>query len=213
MQLRWLLMETAMRLVGRITDWNDEKGYGFVVPDGGGDRAFVHVRAFQRGSRRPLVGDLISYLPAKDPRGRTNASDIRHVGQKIAAGRGASRFPRAALGFTALICSAGLALFGLIPGVLAGAISALSGLTYFMYWLDKSAARRNRQRTPESTLHLLGVAGGWPGALIAQQQFRHKTIKRSFQVSFWVTVALNIAFLAWLARSGAAARIAQTLGS
>lgn len=202
-----------MRLAGRITDWNDEKGYGFVVPNGGGDRAFVHVNEFQRGSRRPVVGDLITYLPTKDQRGRTNASDIRHVGQKIAAGRGALRFPRTALGFTALICSSGLALIGLIPGVLAGAIFALSALAYLMYWLDKSAAQSNRQRTPESTLLLLGLAGGWPGALIAQQQFRHKTIKRSFQFSFWVTVALNIAALAWLARSGVAARIAQSLGS
>ena len=202
-----------MRFAGRITEWNDEKGYGFVVPNGGGDRAFVHVNEFQRGSRRPVVGDLISYLPAKDQRGRINASVIRHAGQKIAVPHSPSRLPRAALGFVGLICFSGLAVVGFIPGILAGAVLGLSMLTYLMYWSDKSAAQHNRQRTPESTLHLLGLAGGWPGALIAQQQFRHKTIKRSFQFTFWVTVAPNIAVVTWLTKSGVAAEILQSLGS
>ena len=37
-----------MRYLGRVTDWNDTKGFGFVMPNGGGDRAFVHVKAFER---------------------------------------------------------------------------------------------------------------------------------------------------------------------
>lgn len=201
-----------MRLAGRITDWNDEKGYGFVVPNGGGDRAFVHVNAFQRGSRRPAAGDLISYLPAKDPRGRLNARDIRHAGQRIAAPRSPSRLPRAALGIAALIAVAALATLGVLPRILAGIVFAASGLAYLAYRLDKSAAQDDRRRTPEATLHLLGLAGGWPGALIAQQQFRHKTAKRSFQLAFWITVALNIAALAWLATSEVAAGIAHSLG-
>ncbi|MCB1577615.1 MAG: cold shock domain-containing protein, partial [Xanthomonadales bacterium] len=52
-----------MRFVGRIAEWNDEKGYGFVEPNGGGERAFVHVKAFERRNRRPADGDLISYEP------------------------------------------------------------------------------------------------------------------------------------------------------
>ncbi|MCB1578653.1 MAG: cold shock domain-containing protein, partial [Xanthomonadales bacterium] len=52
-----------MRFVGRIAEWNDEKGYGFVEPNGGGERAFVHVKAFERRVRRPADGDLISYEP------------------------------------------------------------------------------------------------------------------------------------------------------
>jgi len=62
-----------MRLAGRITDRNDDKGFGFVAPNGGGTRAFVHINASQRGSRRPVDGDMISYLPDVDARGRTNA--------------------------------------------------------------------------------------------------------------------------------------------
>lgn len=44
----------------------------------------------------------------------------------------------------------------------------------------------------ESTLLLLGLVGGWPGAIVAQQTLRHKTIKLSFRVSFWLSVVVNI---------------------
>ena len=200
-----------MRLAGRITDWNDEKGFGFVVPNGGGDRAFVHVNEFQRGSKRPVSGDLISYVVATDQRGRLNAKQIRHAGQKIAVPRTPSRVPRAGLGAAALALGAALVFFRVIPFLLLAAVTGLSLLAYFMYWVDKSAAQRGGKRTPESTLHLASLAGGWPGALIAQQQFRHKTIKQPFQSVFWVTVALNVAAVAWLVKSGIAAELAQSL--
>ena len=202
-----------MRLAGRISDWNDEKGFGFVVPNGGGDRAFVHVNELQRGSRRPVLGDLVSYLPSKDQRGRLNAKEIRHAGQKVLAPRAPSRVPRAALGAVALASASALAAAGVIPILLVAALFGLSALAYLMYWLDKSAAQRNGQRTPENTLHLVGLAGGWPGALIAQQRFRHKTIKQPFQVVFWVTVVFNVAAVTWLVKSGIAADVAQSLSS
>ena len=50
----------------------------------------------------------------------------------------------------------------------------------------------------EDTLHLLGLVGGWPGALIARQLFRHKSTKQSFRTTLWVTVVLNCAALLWL---------------
>ena len=65
------------------------------------------------------------------------------------------------------------------------------------YAADKSAARSGRWRTAERTLHLLALIGGWPGALIAQRAFRHKSRKPSFQIAFFVTVALNCAALLW----------------
>lgn len=65
-----------------------------------------------------------------------------------------------------------------------------------MYGLDKAAAGRDARRTPENSLHLADLLGGWPGALIAQQQFRHKTIKQPFRSIFWFTVIANAAALA-----------------
>lgn len=68
-------------------------------------------------------------------------------------------------------------------------------------------AGRGYRRVPESHLHLLSLAGGWPGALIAQPVFRHKTIKQPFQGVFWATVVLNMAGLVWLVGSGNMARM------
>lgn len=191
-----------MRLAGRISDWNDDKGFGFATPSGGGTRAFVHVNAFQRGSRRPVDGDLVSWLPAVDARGRTNATQVRHAGQKVAAPRQPSRVPRTALGTLALLAAAVAAGMGWMPIAVAGWYAAASLVAFFMYRADKVAAERGRQRTPEATLHMAGLVGGWPGALFAQQAFRHKTIKQPFQTVFWATVVLNLVALGWLAGEG-----------
>jgi len=64
---------------------------------------------------------------------------------------------------------------------------------------DKPAASANAQRTPEITLHGLALAGGWPGALLAQQFLRHKSTKQEFRQTFWGTVLLNLAGLVALA--------------
>lgn len=66
-------------------------------------------------------------------------------------------------------------------------------VTFAVYAADKSAARRRAWRTRESTLHLLALAGGWPGALVAQKVLRHKSAKAGFRKVFWVTVFLNVA--------------------
>ncbi|MGY0800189.1 DUF1294 domain-containing protein, partial [Lysobacter sp. A286] len=177
-----------MRFVGRISDWNEDKGYGFVTPHDGGDRAFVHIKAFQFGSRRPIDGDLISYAASKDARGRTNATDVRHAGQKIEQRKPYRPFPRLALGVTFLVAVSLGTFFGIVPAMITVGYVLLSCVSYIMYSLDKAAAGKNMQRTPESTLHSVDLLGGWPGALIAQQQFRHKTVKASFQQIFWVAV-------------------------
>jgi uncharacterized membrane protein YsdA (DUF1294 family) len=73
-----------------------------------------------------------------------------------------------------------------------------SMVCFAAYALDKSAARAGTRRTPERTLLLLGLAGGWPGAVLAQQWLRHKTRKQPFQSLFWLTVAAHAALAGWL---------------
>ena len=90
------------------------------------------------------------------------------------------------------------AVLGILPPVVVILYAAVSLLTYVFYYLDKSAARNGGWRTKESTLHLLAVLGGWPGALLGQQRLRHKTRKQPFRFIFWLTVLANIGFLVWL---------------
>jgi uncharacterized membrane protein YsdA (DUF1294 family) len=74
----------------------------------------------------------------------------------------------------------------------------LSLLTFIVYAIDKSAAKTRRWRTSEATLHLLALAGGWPGALLAQQWLRHKSSLRASRVVFWANVVLNVTGLVLL---------------
>jgi uncharacterized membrane protein YsdA (DUF1294 family) len=97
--------------------------------------------------------------------------------------------------FLAAIC--GLATQGVLPPIVAIVYLVASLVAVVAYAIDKSAAQRGQWRTSESTLHLLALLGGWPGALIAQQVFHHKSRKMSFQFLFWTTVAVNCAVLAW----------------
>lgn len=71
-------------------------------------------------------------------------------------------------------------------------------VSFYLYRQDKIAAQHDRWRTSEATLHLADLLGGWPGALIAQRRYRHKSSKSSFQIGFWTTVLLNCAALGWL---------------
>lgn len=71
--------------------------------------------------------------------------------------------------------------------------------TALAYLYDKAAAIRGYGRIPERLLHLLAAAGGSPAALVSQFAFRHKTIKRSFQMWFWAIFAVQLTALAgWI---------------
>lgn len=80
-------------------------------------------------------------------------------------------------------------------------------LTFIMYAVDKSAAQRGAWRTKESTLHLLAIVGGWPGALAAQQRLRHKSQKQPFRSIFWITVLLNCSAFVWLFTPAGSAKL------
>jgi uncharacterized membrane protein YsdA (DUF1294 family) len=85
-----------------------------------------------------------------------------------------------------------------LPLAAGAAYLAMSAVCFASYALDKSAARRGERRTPESRLLVLGLLGGWPGAMLAQQWLRHKTVKQPFRRMFWLTVAANVVCFLWL---------------
>lgn len=101
------------------------------------------------------------------------------------------------LGWVGLLV-AGLVLDRLSWPVLPAAL-LLNLITFFLYWQDKFAASKGQWRTPENTLHLFGLLGGWPGAWFAHQILRHKSAKQAFRNVYWATAVLNVlALAAWV---------------
>ena len=137
--------------------------------------------------------------------------DVRFAGQRIQQRKSPKPVPRLLVGALSLLAVLLGTFFSLVPAVVTICYVLLSFLSYLMYSLDKTASGKNMQRIPESTLHSVDLLGGWPGALIAQQQFRHKTVKASFQSVFWVTVFINIAVVAWLVHTGIAQLLTTAL--
>ena len=75
-------------------------------------------------------------------------------------------------------------------------VLALSLVAFVFYGFDKRRARNDGRRVPEKTLPLLALFGGWPGALMGQRLFRHKTQKLSYRIVFWLCVMLHLAVVA-----------------
>lgn len=189
-----------MKYQGRIKQWDDVKGFGFVEPNGGGTRAFVHIKAFKQRSRRPINGDIIIYEIEKDKQGSHRAHNISllkdHKAKRSSANKHTSQTKRNVI-LLSIFCSVLvlLTLSGQLPVVVSIVYGALSLVTVLFYGIDKFAAKNNMWRISEAKLHLLSLTGGWPGALIAQQLFKHKRSKSAFMSVYWITVVVNLIVL------------------
>ena len=76
-----------------------------------------------------------------------------------------------------------------LDGRVLPAYFALISLTGFLiHRSDKRRAQAGEWRIPESTLHLVELLGGWPGAFLAMRRYRHKISKGSYQIIFWFVV-------------------------
>jgi len=188
-----------MRTKGKLTNWNDEKGFGFVTPRSGGNQVFIHITAFSNRKRRPELDELVTYTLSADKHGRPCAVNATLPGDRLpkkTKRKHASLSPVGAALFLAIV---GISvLTAKIPAFIFALYMVASILTFIMYAVDKSSAQKGSRRTQESTLHLLSMAGGWPGALVAQQKLHHKSRKQSFRIVFWFTVLLNCGAFVWL---------------
>ena len=209
-----------MRFQGKVFNWNDDKGFGFIEPNGGGERAFVHIKAFTPRSRRPVDGDVITYELVRESHNRCKAENIQFARDLKGASTRQASIKRAnpqkankhrankrrtnnntTVNVFLVLFSIALAvsiLMGALPVLIGGVYLVMSLIAFIAYALDKSAAKNGRWRTKESTLHLFAFLGGWPGALLAQNRLRHKSSKAEFKNVFWFTVLLNLGGLYWL---------------
>ncbi len=203
-----------MRTKGKLTSWNEEKGFGFITPMAGGKQIFIHIKAFSNRNRRPVVGEIVTYTQSSDKQGRPRAINATLTGDKLPEKTKRSNGILSIVVAIFFLIIVGISVFSTkIPIHILALYAAASLLTFIMYALDKSAAQEGAWRTQESTLHLLSLAGGWPGALIAQQKLRHKTQKQSFRSVFWITVLLNCGAYVWLFTPNGAATLKSLIGA
>jgi uncharacterized membrane protein YsdA (DUF1294 family)/cold shock CspA family protein len=188
-----------MRYKGKITNWNDDKGYGFIEPSLGGKQVFVHVKAFNKRNNRPLNNQIVTYELSNDKAGRVCAKEVLRAGEKRVTKTKGNLSNLPLMVFLAFSLILLYSIFThLLPVFFLIIYITVSLFTLILYAIDKSAAKNRRWRIPENTLHLLSIVGGWPGAMYAQQLFRHKSKKKSFRLVFWVTVVVNISIILWL---------------
>ena len=199
-----------MRDQGRLVEWLDDKGYGFIQPnDESKGRVFLHIKDFAQKGPRPILGCALEYNVQVDANGRYKATQVSYLkaSQTQKSGRSTpqNQFksaqklqPMQILSIAYIIVLAGLTVFGLLNGMVLLFISLMNVMSYWFYAQDKEAAQLGNRRVPENTLHILSFLGGWPAAWLAQQRLRHKTQKQPFRKIYFCTIFLNILLILWL---------------
>lgn len=203
---------------GTIVKWFDDKGYGFIEPEAGGAQLFFHVRSIKNSGRRDLLGQRVNYERYIGNDGRPSADPVylvtaeartpRPVRPQRRGGSASAALPAALFSGAFLIAIFLLSRAGHLPQVLPFIYAGTSVVTLFVYLSDKRRASARQWRTSENFLHGLEMIGGWPGALVAQRLFRHKTSKGSYQVTFWFIVLLHLGGLGYYLLSTARPSVA-----
>ena len=202
-----------MRDQGRLVEWFDDKGYGFIQPnDGLKERVFLHIKDFAQKGPRPIVGCALEYVVQLDGQGRYKAKQVTYLKatqtvhsktnrtsqNTLNAQKASSLQPMQIICIVYIVVLAILSISGLLNGMILFFVSIINVMTYWFYAQDKEAAQMNQRRVPENTLHILAFLGGWPAAWLAQQRLRHKTQKQPFRKIYFCTIVFNILLILWL---------------
>ncbi|RRS30557.1 MAG: hypothetical protein P794_06275 [Epsilonproteobacteria bacterium (ex Lamellibrachia satsuma)] len=214
-----------IRRKGKIINWNDDKGFGFILPTDSDSQKniFVHIKSFSDKRIRPEEGQQVTYTVQKNNDGRESAIKVSRASDHIVRNKNGNNSNKnitpkynkintnktqldlksthsispfyiiIILGFLGFLLH--FSIEEKLPPIVIVVYIVMGIITYYIYSEDKDSAINNERRTSEQRLLTLSLFGGWIGALIAQQKFRHKTKKTSFQVSFWTTVFFNIMLL------------------
>jgi uncharacterized membrane protein YsdA (DUF1294 family) len=101
----------------------------------------------------------------------------------------------ATMGLTVGVWAVVSGAWAIAPWALAW-ITSLNLTTFGVYGVDKWQAKRQGFRIPEKCLLLLALIGGTAGAIAAMWVFRHKTVKASFRLAFWLLLAVQAGLIA-----------------
>lgn len=188
-----------MRFTGAIKTWNDDRGFGFIEADQGGQEIFAHIKAFPSRAGRPQLGQRVTFEVELNGDGKKRAKNVQ-IAEPARLTKARQTRRSAQWGTASMFTIPAFAIMYLavafawsVPGWMAMSYIVASIVCFAAYAADKSAAVSGGWRISERNLLLLGLAGGWPGAIVARQMLRHKSSKPSFRLAFWATVALNVA--------------------
>ena len=192
-----------MRLKGKVIKWQNDKGFGLIEPINGMSDLFFHENFLLNQSRRPVVGDEVSFEITTNPGGKQRAERILFRGEQDP--RKLDKFFDvfySSLSCVFLICIGVLVFLKKLDHIILILYLLISLITFLLYRQDKIKAKNDEWRTPENKLHFFSLIGGWPGALIAQRRLGHKSRKQSFRVVFYITVILNVSAISFYCYSG-----------
>lgn len=193
-----------MRQSGELVQWNNKGGYGFVRDDAGRDY-YVHISKVG-GDGRPRIGDRMEFavgrgrngrpsaidvsiaVPAANPPGRTGLREARRGSANVSPFKLGLRIASATMLTMLIILAIGL---GRMPAWIGLVYAAMGIASALFYRFDKLYALNGQYRVSEANLHLVDLAFGIVGGLIAQEVYRHKTIKPRFVATTWVIAILH----------------------
>jgi len=174
---------------GYIIHFNKEKAYGFIRSETQEENIFVHISEV-KNAQELSQGQAVTFELKTTPKGLSAINVI--AGKKQYS-------PYLIFGVISFVFI--LLLFAYLSQqihLLIAYLLSINLTTFLLYGYDKLISSGEYLRVPELNLQALSLLGGSPAALLAQKFFRHKTIKESFQLVYWVIVILQIGFLIWL---------------
>lgn len=80
-----------MRTEGTIRNWNDDRGFGFVVTTETKQDVFVHISSFPQTGRRPQPGERLTFQIETDHDGKKRAVAVSYLDPPSAAALAAMR--------------------------------------------------------------------------------------------------------------------------
>ncbi len=186
-----LYIQGVTELKGIVINYDLKKGFGFIKSKECDEGVFFHINDVKNADAVD-IGQSVEFKHRnsfKGPKAVSITAGKKHLSPSIL-------FLSISLFIIAVIGYALFYVFNL--SYLLTYLIAVNITTFGMYGYDKSISDKDKLRVPEIVLHLLALGGGSPTAILSQKFFRHKTIKRAFQLTFWVIVALQfIASLVW----------------
>mgnify|MGYP001458576186 CR=1 FL=1 len=196
------------RYQGRLTEWHDGKGYGFIqgITDARHKAVFLHIKNFKQQGPRPIVGCVVEYELGLDKKSRPHAINVCYVKANqvqqpqpitIKMTKALAWHPMYIVMVIYWVSLFVLSAFAMLPSLSLMVIMLVNAYTYWAYYKDKQAAIQQDNRISEQHLLLMCALGGWTAAWFAGQNFRHKTQKQPFKHYYYLSILANIGLVAF----------------